>query len=351
MSNFKAIDAFCGAGGLSLGLIQAGFEVVFSFDNDPICIGTLNANKKYHKNHFRHKNVKDLLNGEILKETNLLRGSLDLLAGGPPCQGFSIQRTQGGDNDDRNLLVDDYGDLIIELLPKVFLLENVPGIGGKRGKEILEKFKNKMLLHNYECYEKILNAKDYGVPQRRKRYILVGIQKICNINFSWPHKNNNQTKTVRECIAHLPPAPNDGSTHPDYPMHRADKLSTKNLERIRTIVAGQAREDLPEKLLTNCHRLSSSKIGHRNVYGRMVWDDVSPTITAKFDSFTRGKFGHPEQDRSISLLEGSLLQTFPEDYIFLGNKVEAARQIGNAVPPLMGKAIGLAIIRALKNEL
>ena len=136
MKIFRAIDAFCGAGGLSLGLKNAGFEILFSFDNDPLCIETLKENKKYHNHKCSILDVRDLLNGRMLKIENLQRGELDLLAGGPPCQGFSIQRTVGNDYDDRNLLVDDYGDLIIEIYPKFFLLENVTGIGGKRGREI-----------------------------------------------------------------------------------------------------------------------------------------------------------------------------------------------------------------------
>lgn len=349
MKKFTAIDAFCGAGGLSLGLKKAGFEILFSFDNDPLCIETLKENKKYHNHKCSTLDVRGSLNGRMLKIANLKRGELDLLAGGPPCQGFSVQRTVGGDHDDRNLLVDDYGDLIIEIYPKFFLLENVTGIGGKRGRETLEKFKNKMENHGYICHEKILDAKDYGVPQRRKRYILVGERTSSAPLFCWPQKNDRKTKTVRDAIAHLPPIPSDGKPHPDISMHRADKLSEKNLKRIRAISSGQAREHLPEELLAECHKIRADIIGHRNVYGRMEWDLVAPTITAKFDSFTRGKFGHPEQDRSISLLEGALLQSFPEDYFFLGNKIQAARQIGNAVPPLLGEAIGKEIIRALKK--
>lgn len=351
MKKFTAIDAFCGAGGLSLGLRNAGFEILFSFDNEPICIDTLKENKKYHNHECCTLDVKDSLNGRILKIVNLKRGELDLLAGGPPCQGFSIQRTVGNDYDDRNLLVDDYGDLIIEIYPKFFLLENVTGIGGKRGREILEKFKKRMDKHGYVCHEKILDARDYGVPQRRKRYILVGERAPSSPSFRWPNVSQKKTKTVREAIAHLPPIQSDGKPHPEIPMHRADKLSDKNLERIRALSSGQAREHLPEELLAKCHKLSADRIGHRNVYGRMEWDLAAPTITAKFDSFTRGKFGHPVQDRSISLLEGALLQTFPEDYVFRGNKIQAARQIGNAVPPLLAEAIGEEIIRTLRNEL
>jgi DNA (cytosine-5)-methyltransferase 1 len=117
-----------------------------------------------------------------------------------------------------------------------------------------------------------------------------------------------------------------------------------NVQRLEALGQGQARDNLPQELLANCHRIDSAIIGYRNVYGRMAWDEVAPTITARFDSFTRGKFGHPEQTRSISLREGALLQTFPMDFTFIGTKVDIARQIGNAVPPKLAEAIGRSII-------
>ena len=151
-------------------------------------------------------------------------------------------------------------------------------------------------------------------------------------------------RTVRDTIGDLPVPPQDGTDYPGLSLHRRDRLSERNLQRIRAIKEGQGRDDLPDDLLADCHRVDSSVIGFRSVYGRMVWDDVAPTITARFDSFTRGKFGHPTQDRSISLREGALLQTFPIDFEFTGNKVDIARQIGNAVPPVMAECIGKSII-------
>lgn len=349
MTKLLAIDAFCGAGGLSLGLQEAGFELLAGFDLDPSCIDTIRMNSSFLSHECFQSDIRDTLNGAILKKLRIRKGEVDLLAGGPPCQGFSVQRTVGGDEDERNLLVDDYADLILEILPKFFLLENVPGIGGKRGKNIMEKFKEKISCHGYFLHETVLDAQNYGVPQRRRRYILVG-ELSDQPKFAWPRIENQPIITVRETIGHLPPASRDDD-HPEYPRHRADKLSELNLKRIRAIKQGQSRIDLPEELLAECHLQDANKIGHRNVYGRMSWDDVAPTITARFDSFTRGKFGHPEQDRSISLLEGALLQTFPEGYVFSGSKVEVARQIGNAVPPKLALELGKAIKKALQpNE-
>lgn len=346
MKQILAADAFCGAGGLSLGLKKAGFQIVGGFDNDFHCIKTLRNNSKYIDHPVFQSDIKEMLGGAFLNKIELDKGNIDLLAGGPPCQGFSVQRTIGEDHDERNLLVDDYGDLILEILPQFFLLENVPGIGGKRGIAIMEAFKSRMSKQGYFLHEKVLDAQNYGVPQRRKRFFLVGEKTNKSPRFEWP-KTIPKKITVRNTIEHLPPVSRDTKI-PEYPMHRADKLSELNLKRIRALKEGQARVDLPQELLAECHLLDAEKIGHRNVYGRMKWDEVAPTITARFDSFTRGKFGHPDQDRSISLHEGALLQTFPEDYSFVGNKVEVARQIGNAVPVKMAELIGKAILNAIE---
>lgn len=352
MRRHLAVDSFCGAGGLALGLSSVGFDVIFSFDNDEKCIETINKNKKYLSHTSECRDVRAVLNGKLLRKIGLKKGQLDLLSGGPPCQGFSIQRTIGGDEDDRNLLVDDYGDLILEVLPKFFILENVPGLGGSRGKDVVSRFRAKMNAHGYVCHEKILDAQDYGVPQRRRRYIIVGEHCIDGAAaiFEWPKKFSGAMATVRSTISHLPELKSDGVPHNKLPFHRADKLSEINIKRLEFLQAGQARIDLPLDLLADCHKNSAEVIGHRNVYGRMSWDEVAPTITARFDSFTRGKFGHPTQKRSISLLEGALLQTFPEDYFFSGKKVDIARQIGNAVPPKLAEAIGSAVLIALKKR-
>ena len=349
MKGITAVDAFCGAGGLSIGLARVGFEILLAFDLDGKCIATLKNNPKFIKHDALQSDVKDMLGGQLLKKSGIKKGELDLLAGGPPCQGFSVQRTIGGDLDSRNLLVDDYGDLIAEVQPRFFMMENVPGIGGKRGREIVDCFKERMSSIGYVCHENILDAQDYGVPKRRRRFIVIG-ERISKRgpHFEWPKKLRRGTaNTVRSTIGHLPPPPPGGGDHPKHIGHRADRLSEINKARLMALKEGQARDDLPEHLLAECHKVSSDIIGHRNVYGRMSWDEVAPTITARFDSFTRGKFGHPNQIRSISLLEGALLQTFPSDFQFSGTKVEVARQIGNAVPPKFAEEIGRAITKAI----
>lgn len=345
---YTCIDSFCGAGGLGLGLKNAGFKILLSFDIEQKCIDTINSNQKY----FEHKaitaDIADMLNGTLLNKCNLKRGELFLLAGGPPCQGFSIQR-RGSDIDVRNELVLKYGQLVNELYPYFFVMENVTGLVGKRGKTILEQLIEDVESIGYDVSVNLLDAQDFGVPQRRKRYVIVGKRKDVDATYV-PPKIIPGRKTVRDTIAFLPVPPLDGKDHPDIPLHRRDKLSELNLKRIQALRPGQGRDDLPDELLADCHKIDSSVIGYRNVYGRMEWDDVAPTITARFDSFTRGKFGHPDQPRSISLREGALLQTFPMDFVFTGNKVDIARQIGNAVPPILAEQIGKSIINAYEKR-
>ena len=342
MAEYSCIDSFCGAGGLGLGLKRAGFDILLSFDIDEHCIKTINENKKYFDHPAMTADISDMLNGKILGICGLKRGELFLLAGGPPCQGFSIQR-RGSDVDVRNQLVFKYAQLVDELYPKYFVMENVTGIAGKRGKTILEQLLDELKSIGYTVHIKLLDAQEYGIPQRRKRYIIVGERLDLGEHYKYP-QTTDAHHTVREIIGDLPEPPMDGTDYPGIPMHRRDRLSETNLKRIRALKPGQGRDYLPDELLADCHKIDSSVIGYRNVYGRMEWDEVAPTITARFDSFTRGKFGHPEQDRTISLREGALLQTFPKDFIFTGNKVDIARQIGNAVPPVLAEQIGKSII-------
>lgn len=346
MSAYKCIDCFSGAGGLCLGLTQAGFDVVYSFDIDAKAIATMHANSYFFNNHrCEVQDITALQAKDLLSLLSLKSGELDLLAGGPPCQGFSIQR-RGVDKDARNSLVESYFLLVQGVAPKMFLMENVPGIEGKRGHNLLHRLLSRMSEH-YFIHEQILDAQYYDVPQRRRRVVIVGERKDAGIPlFAFPAPSL-RTTTVRDAIGHLPEPPLDGSDYPGLSWHRRDRLSHLNLERLMHLKEGQGRDFLPEDLLAQCHKRSSSVIGHRNVYGRMAWDEVAPTITARFDSFTRGQFGHPEQSRSISLREGALLQTFPKNFIFVGNKVEVARQIGNAVPVNLARAIGEQLIKCL----
>mgnify|MGYP005786027121 FL=1 len=346
---YTCVDGFCGAGGLSLGLSRSGFDLLLSFDIDETCIETMKDNGKYFKHEIVRAGIENMLDGNLLKRLKMKPGELFLLAGGPPCQGFSVQRI-GKDVDERNGLVLQYGRLIEEVRPMYFLMENVAGIQGKRGSAALQRLVRHLEAIGYRVHKKILNAENYGVPQRRNRMFLVGERDDMGSSYRFPEPKCVR-RTVRDAISFLPEPPLDGSPHPDHPLHRRDRLSEKNLARINALKEGQGRDCLPQDLLADCHKISSSVIGHRNVYGRMAWDDVAPTITARFDSFTRGQFGHPEQPRSITLQEGALLQTFPIDFSFTGSKVAIARQIGNAVPPRLAEFIGASIIDCYEKGL
>ena len=347
--SIACVDAFSGAGGMALGLQKAGFDVRISFDNDPLCIATQKLNPKWfsHDHEAILASIQEMLGGRLLKLLKMKRGQLPLLAGGPPCQGFSIQRI-GSDQDVRNDLVLYYARLIDEVRPKMFIVENVPGIIGKRGRAVLEEFTKQIYPLGYCIQQRALDASHFGVPQRRKRVFIIGERlNLPGDDFIFPKPLERSPKTVRQTIGKLPVPPDDGFDHPRVLNHRRDRLSDLNLTRLRNLKEGQGREHLPVHLLADCHKRGASEIGHRNVYGRMVWDAVAPTITARFDSFTRGQFGHPDQDRSISLREGALLQTFPLDYNFVGNKVDIARQIGNAVPPLLAERLGTCVLKRL----
>ena len=343
---YSCIDAFSGAGGLCLGLQNAGFKILKAFDNDPKCVETQRLNQNYLHHEVILADIEEMLNGVLLAKGGLIKGELFLLSGGPPCQGFSVQRI-GQDNDVRNELVIKFVRLVQEIRPTYFMMENVPGIEGKRGQTILSEALSIASESGYLISKKTLDAQDYGVPQRRRRLFVVGERSdgsLRKFHFPVPSTPNGQRRTVYQTIGHLPSPPEDGTDHPQVRHHRRDKLSEINKRRLQALEPGQGRTHLPKELLADCHLIDPSIIGHRNVYGRMRWDDVAPTITARFDSFTRGQFGHPEQVRSISLREGAMLQTFPIDFEFSGTKVEIARQIGNAVPPLLAEALGRQII-------
>jgi DNA (cytosine-5)-methyltransferase 1 len=338
----SAIDAFCGAGGLSLGLRRAGFSVRLAFDLDSRAVET------YRQNLGDHGMVLDATEvsaDELLRLAGLAPGELDLLAGGPPCQGFSMQR-RGGSEDPRNRLVLRFIELIEQLLPSTFLLENVPAIRSVRGSHFIEALTSRAHMAGYTCHVHTLDAADFGVAQHRKRAFVVGIRT--GVAFAWPQVTSPHRVSVREALRGLPSPPEDGSPHDSVPNHyREGRLSKLNIERIKHVPPGGGRENLPPSLQLRCHQN-----GHRHLdtYGRLDWDKPSGTITARFDSFTRGRFGHPEEHRSITLREGARLQGFPDSFVFTGTREEGARMIGNAVPPPLAEALGRQILQCLADE-
>lgn len=333
------VDLFAGAGGFSLGLEQAGIPVALAVDNDPVAVST------HEKNLTSTVIEADLADSDpkrLLEEVGLTADDVDLVVGGPPCQGFSLQR-RGPRGDPRNRLVLSFVDFIATVVPNGFLMENVPAIRTRRGASLLEFLHHELEPLGYTIEVRTLNALDFGVAQVRKR---VFVQGILHGRPVWPSPSDySGPKTVRECLQGLPSPPIDGSPHSEVANHyRERRLSATNIERIKHVPQGGGREYLPEHLQLDCH-----KNGHRHLdtYGRLAWDAPSVTLTARFDSFTRGKFGHPEEHRSITLREGARLQGFPDSFVFDGTREDGARLIGNAVPPPLGRALGESIRTAL----
>lgn len=338
-----AVDAFAGAGGLSLGLRDAGWKIVLAFDNEPIAVETYRRNLGPHMELLDADRMEPV---ELMSRAGLEPGQCGLLAGGPPCQGFSLQR-RGSRQDPRNRLVLRFLDYISGLRPRAFLMENVPAIASVRGRDLVDAIVERTGEVGYSVYIRTVDAADYGVAQHRRRTFLIGLVADAG-PFAWPEPTvSGEPLTVAAALEGLPSPPKDGSPHPDIPNHyREARLSATNIERIRHVPPGGGREDLPPELRLKCH-----ENGHRHLdtYGRLAWDRPSGTITARFDSFTRGRFGHPVEDRSITLREGARLQGFPDWFVFEGNREEGARLIGNAVPPPLGTAVGLAIKQALEG--
>lgn len=344
----SAIDLFCGAGGISLGLQSAGFNILYAADSSKIALAT------YRKN-FSHPSICIDLGKcsavDLLHRAGVLKPDVDLVVGGPPCQGFSVQRI-GQDDDDRNNLVMQFARLIAEIQPRYFLMENVPGLWGKRGRGQLNGFVQTMTQAGYSSEAHLINAADYGVPQIRKRIIVFGWHRITGkpISLPTPTHSSDCYGTVEAAINDLPAPSSPGDRAPTDRLHKMTRMSQLNLERLRHIPQGGGMEDLPVHLRVDCHKNGAEKIGHRYVYGRLCAARPASTITARFDSFTRGRFAHPYEHRNITLREGARLQTFPDTFEFAGNQEEITAQIGNAVPPLLAYQLAASIAEAVEGN-
>lgn len=320
-NKLNAIDLFSGCGGLSEGLRQAGFKVIAGVEVDK------NAAKAYRMNHMDtvliEDDIRKLDTYIILK---LLKGApLHLLAGCPPCQGFSSLRKlnrKSAVRDERNRLIDEYYRFVEELNPLTIMLENVPGIVEYTlFKAIVRKLKKL----SYNIVYKVVDAANYSVPQRRKRLVLVG-SKLCKIDIV---NGLNKITTVKAALNKLKKNNNNDELHKILPKH------TEHVQKLISLIPknGGSRKDLPEQFKLRCHK--KRNIGFNDIYGRLSWCSVSSTITGGCLNPSKGRFLHPEEDRCISAREAALLQTFPVDYKFPTDipKTEIALLIGNALPP------------------
>jgi DNA (cytosine-5)-methyltransferase 1 len=335
-----AVDLFCGCGGLSLGLKMAGFDVIGSVDIDPLAVETYKQNHK--KTVVWRKDIREVSIRQFMDRLGLKEGDLDLLAGCPPCQGFSNMRTLNGSReieDERNNLVLQFKRFVKWMKPKVVMMENVPGLAKDKR---LRKLKKALKGMGYECKVKVVDTADYGVPQRRQRMILLA-SRVGPVRFARVSRNR---ATVRSMIGGLLPAGQSNDPLHDYPEQRTEQV----MERIRLIpLNGGSRDALPDELVLECHRRQPG--GFRDVYGRMSWDDVAPTITGGCTNPSKGRFLHPEQHRAITLREAALLQTFPADYCFSlrRGKGAASIMIGNALPPEFIRRHGQSLANQLRR--
>jgi DNA (cytosine-5)-methyltransferase 1 len=335
------VDLFCGAGGLSLGLRHAGFAVRAAVDSDATAIATYAENLG---EHAAVADVAELRAADVLALAELDDGDLDLLAAGPPCQGFSKQKRGAHLGDRRNSLVLEFLRLVGELRPRAFLLENVSQLAQARGRHLVREFGGL----DYELAGHFYVAADYGVAQSRERFVMVGLQRSERGRFRPPAPTSPAWPTVGEAIGDLPEPPADYTDHPEYPNHQAARVTAVNVERFSHVPQGGGWQDIPRDLRLACHKsVDVRRGGWPDVYGRLRWDGQCPTITGGFDSFTRGRYGHPRRNRPLTPREAARLQGFPDDFVFRGTRYDIRHQIGNAVPVPLAAAIGAAVVRAL----
>lgn len=335
-----AIDLFSGCGGLTVGLKQAGFDVRAAVDVDALAVQT------YRKNHPKTVVIEQDLSsmdvGEFLKLAKLKRGQVDLVAGCPPCQGFSSLRTLNGGKkikEPMNNLVFEFVRVVEELMPRAVMLENVPGLHtDPRLKRVVKRLE----ALGFECKSEVFDAAEFGVPQRRRRMILIGTRGF-SAKFARRSRNAPTVRTALEALAK--PGKSGDALH-DYPVKRA--LHVAALIR-RIPKNGGSRNALPIEDQLPCHQNTA---GFYDIYGRMAWDGPAPTITGGCINPSKGRFLHPQQNRAITLREAALLQGFPKSYQFSleRGRYPAAQMIGNAFPPALAKRHALALWRGLTSQ-
>lgn len=344
----NVIDLFCGVGGLSHGFIQEDFNVLAGIDIDETCRFAFEENNK---SEFIAKSITDISAQEI----NRIYGEntdLKILVGCAPCQNFSSYMFKDKDKDSNKWkLLYEFSRLINEVQPDIVSMENVAQLINFKKAPVFEDFVSNLKSLGYYVHYEVVNCPDYGIPQNRKRLILLA-SKFGEIKLIPKTHNRDLYVTVKDAIGELPFI-KDGEKDINDPIHFSRKLTPKNKKRIEATPYGGSWKDWNEDLRLECHKKETGK-SFPSVYGRMVWEKPSPTMTTQCIGYGNGRFGHPVQDRAISLREAALLQTFPLDYKFVKNDQDynstiLARQIGNAVPVKLGQVVAKSVKEHLKK--
>ncbi|WP_171257342.1 DNA cytosine methyltransferase [Acinetobacter larvae] len=339
----EAVDLFCGVGGLTAGLLKSGIQVKAGYDIELACRHAYEFNNKAR---FIHKDVAEVTGDEIKQWYST--GAIRLLAGCAPCQPFSTYNKGKDTTTDKKWpLLYHFSRLIKEVEPELVTMENVPDVTKHK---VYCDFIDELENLGYVITAQEVACVDYGVPQTRRRHVVLA-SKLSKIELVKP--THKQPITVRETIFDLENL-EAGQKSKSDPLHVSSRLSEINLKRIRASKPGGTWRDWPEDLRAECHKKVSGRF-YSAVYGRMHWDQPAPTMTTLCYGFGNGRFGHPEQDRAISLREAALFQTFPLNYQFtpIDKSVvfhTIGRMIGNAVPVRLGEIVGLSIINSLQTN-
>lgn len=345
----RVYDFFVGCGGASRGFQDSGMDIAFALDRDPDAQKTFQAN--FPHAHFEFTDIDKVDCEAVRLQVEKEHPNPVLFSGCAPCQPFTKQVTRRPkpEDDERVPLLTRFADLVECCRPDLVFVENVPGLQTPPpGSQPFESFLERLKRSEYFVDYRPVKLAKYGIPQSRRRLVLVASR---HNKISLPDETHGrgtpheQYSTVREWIAHLPEI-RAGEDHKRVPNHRAANLSARNLERIKKTREGGSNRDWPLHLKLECHKGFS---GYSDVYGRMSWDAPASGLTTRCTSYSNGRFGHPEQDRAISIREAACLQTFPMDFVFEGNMASMARQIGNAVPVRLAKLIGEQFIKHLKE--
>lgn len=336
------IDLFAGCGGGSMGFVGRGFRIgaAVEIDRDTAKAYELNTGIRPIRG-----NVRWVTGPQLLRKAGIEQGECTLLFGCPPCQSFSMMR-QGSEETSvdkvRNELPNEYVRLVRTIRPRHIAFENVPGMASGRWASRFDSLLEHLEDAGYECIWDLIDAVDFGVPQYRKRLLLIG-SRVTTPQMPQPTHGLNRTlqhRTVRDTIGSLPKL-KSGEADPGDSLHAARRHAAIALQRLRAIPEGGSRHDLPKRLQLECHKEHD---GHNDVYGRMHWDRPAPTLTSGCTNVTRGRFAHPDQDRAITLREAMFLQTFPKNATLVGKEGVRALQVGNAIPTVLAAAIADVIL-------